>query len=66
MVGDACRAGGSVHTCSHFRLNPDKVEITDRHFQRQTAGPADVKSISIFPLMGTHCGQTHSRYQDAT
>lgn len=51
---------------SHSRLNPDKVEIMDCDFKRQTAGPADAKSICIFSLMGTPCSQTHACYQDAT
>lgn len=51
----------AVFTHGYFRLNPDKVEITDRHIQLQTAVPADGKSISVFPLTGTYCGQTHSR-----
>lgn len=54
-------ADSCVHTQGYFRLNPDKVEITERHVQLQTAVPADGKSISVFPLTGTYCGQTRAR-----
>lgn len=45
-------AEGRVRTFGSSRLNPDKAEITGRHFQLQTAVAADVKSISIFPSDG--------------
>lgn len=50
-----------------FCLSPKQSWVTDCHFQLQSVGSPDMKSIlNIFPLMDTYWGQTGSPYQDCT